>query len=170
MVVIDPTYSGGYTINPISTTSFGFTFTECESPGQLPTGVSYDGCFTGQNETGADLTGLQVEIPVFGGQTVGCSPSTTVTNLFTNVTCGENAGDTDYILDFTGGDIVPGELFTLAEDGVDASIPGAFPPGTVVATASAPEPASIWLLTTGLLTSGVFFVDRRRRNLWVSRS
>jgi hypothetical protein len=167
MVVVDPTYTGTYQINTITTTTFGFTFTECESPGQLPAGVSYDGCFSGQNETGVDLTSLMIEIPVFGGQTVGCSPSTTVLNLFTNISCGENASDTDYILEFTGGDIVPGELFTLAEDGVDASVPGAFPPGPV--TANTPEPATFWFLSTGVLSIGLLGAYRRRQAIPLPR-
>jgi hypothetical protein len=164
MVVIDP-FTGPYSINPISTNAFSFGFSECEEPGQVPAGSTFDGCFTGQNETGAILTSLQMTIPVFDDQTAGCSPSGTGLDLFSDVTCGENASDTEYILNFSGGTIAEGEIFTIAETGVS---PDDFPDVAVVA--NAPEPASIWLLATGLMMSGVFFVDRRRRTLGVSRS
>jgi hypothetical protein len=163
MVVIDP-FTGPYSINPISTNAFSFGFAECEEPGQVPAGSTFDGCFTGQNETGAILTSLQMTIPVFDDQTAGCSPSGTGLDLFSDVTCGENSSDTDYILSFSGGSITEGEIFTVAETGV---APEDFPDVAVVA--NAPEPASIWLLATGLLMSGVFFVDWRRRNVQMER-
>jgi hypothetical protein len=171
MVVIDPTYTGAYSITPITSTGFTFTFSECESPGQLPLGVSYDGCFTGQNETGEDITSLMIQIPVFGGQTAGCNPSTTVTNLFTNVTCGENADDTDYILNFSGGDIPSATatdpqlgLFTIAEDGVVELMnqeTNPFPTGNVVATV--PESRSLSLLAVDVLMCVGFIAFWGRR-------
>jgi hypothetical protein len=161
MVVVDPTYTGTYTINPIVSDSFNFMFTECESPGHLPAGVTYDGCFSGQNETGAPITSLAIEVPFFDNQTVGCSPSTTVTNLFTNISCGENASDTAFLLFFSGGNIPSATgIFTIAESGVDVTTQ-TFPEVSVVA--NAPEPGSIWLLVTALLIGGFFFADQRRR-------
>jgi hypothetical protein len=159
MVVIDPTYSGNYTINTITTTTFPFTFSECESPGQLPQGVSYDGCFTGQNETGGTITSLTVDIPLTAGP-ASCGFSTTVANLFSTVSCAPNSNNTDSVLTFSGGDVVEGELFTLAESGVDVTVTP-IPQGSVVAAIS-PEPDSLLLLSTGVLSVGAFFHRRQR--------
>lgn len=168
MVVIDPTYDGGYVINPITSTTFPFTFTECESPGQLPDGVSYDGCFTGQNETGSVLTGLLIDIPNIDGlnsQPVGCALNGGGLDLFSNVSCSLNADQTDYILDFTGGSIGIGQYFTLAEDGVDVT-KTSFPPGT--GTLSVPESRSAALLAVDVVMCVGFIAFWRRRVVRVS--
>jgi hypothetical protein len=163
MIVIDP-FTGPYTINPITTTSVTFSFTECEEPGQIPAGADYDGCFTGQNETGSILTSLQMIVPLIAGQTAGCAPSGTGLDIFSVTSCGFSPDGSEYILDFSGGSIQLNETFTIAEDGVDADV---YP--EVAATFDAPEPSSIWLLSSGILTICLVFGSRRWRAVCASR-
>lgn len=159
MVVLDPSYS----VNVITTTSFEFTFSPCVSPGQVPVGSGFEGCFTGQNETGGPLTSLLMDIPHIPGQTAGCALFGGGLDIFTGTpTC--TSGPDGYVLDFTGGDLAVGGYFTIAESGVCASD---FP--TVTAEFNAPEPSSIWLLSTGALMFGFFYTDRRRRAVRASR-
>jgi hypothetical protein len=171
VIVIDPPPSN--LIHPITSDSFTFTFATCVSPGQVPQGTSYVGCFTGENATGHTLSSLQMFIPVTG--TIDCSKSTTGLDLFTAVSC--TAAQGGYILNYTGGNIPTSNgnspdnanfnrdsVFTIAESGVD---PGSFPQVTAnfnpVAT---PEPDSLLLLSTGLLSGGgLIFRDLRRRYL-----
>ena len=150
MVVIDPTYS----VNVITNTAFTFSLSPCEAPGQVPVGSDYQGCFTGQNETGQVLTSLQLEIPLIVGQTAGCALNGGGLDLFSDVTC--STGPNGYLLDFSDGDIIGGELFTVAEAGVD---PSDFP--DISASFNTPEPSSIWLLFTGVLSIGLFLARRQ---------
>src|SRR6201996_6924055 len=101
MVVLDPPpgYTV-YTINDLDT--FSVIFTPCVSPGQIPTGAPYEGCFTFQNETGSLLNSLTIDVsanipdPTTGGnQTAGCAPSGLTDpatgdslDIFSNPVCG----------------------------------------------------------------------------------
>ena len=156
MVVVDP-YTGPYSIYPITSLSDTFAFAECEEPGQLPSGAAYDECFSGQNETGGALTSLVITIPLIAGQTVGCALDSTLPDIFADVSCETTANG--YLLDFSGGSITPGEIFTIAEAGVPSGFPNA------AGVFNTPEPSSIWLLSTGVLTSGFFLANWRRRAL-----
>jgi hypothetical protein len=80
-------------------------------------------------------------------------------DIFSNVSCSLSPDQSEYVLDFTGGTIAVGELFTLAEDGVDVT-QTPFPPGE--ATASVPESRSISLLVVDVLMSVAFVVYWRR--------
>lgn len=171
VVVIDPPPSN--LIHQITSDSFVFSFSPCVSPGQVPKGSPYVGCFTGENATGQTLTTLQLFIPTIpNGNCVG-GPSTTGLDFFSSVQCTTTAGG--YLYSFTGGNIptanghAPDDaqfnrdsVFTIAESGVD---PGQFP--AVQATFNAtPEPGSLWLLSTGALGgAGLLFADWRRRLL-----
>jgi hypothetical protein len=197
MVVIDddPTPIPAYLITPVFTDGFSVTLSPCKasqlfglSPG------TYLGCFTGENETGAALTSLQILIPVFtfDDQTdqPGCSPVSQ--DVFKTITCGFTSDNKDYFLDFSGGDLPPAtgykgdcdndgdggsklneddvkcniaSIFTIAEAGVPANdFPDDFS-----AVANAPEPNSFWLMSTGVLSIGLFGAWRRRRMLCESR-
>jgi hypothetical protein len=160
MVVIDPTYS----VNVITDTSFTFSLAPCVAPGQVPVGSLYLGCFTGQNETGAALTSLFIDIPALvDGQTVSCGLNGGGLDYFSNVTC--DTGPDGYTLDFTGGSIAVDDVFTIAEAGAD---PADFP-DVMSAVANAPEPSSFWLMSTGVLSVGLLGGYRRRQRLCESR-
>lgn len=152
MIVIDPTRGVA-----VRTTTFVFGFVPCQA-GDVPgdTTGTYVGCFAGENTTGQIITSLLFEIPPIPGQTAGCAKYGAGLDIFTNVTCTTNTDG--YLLDFTGGNIGFGGFFLVAEAGVP---PDAFP--DVTAIANAPEPGSLWLLSTGILSSGLFFADWRRR-------
>jgi hypothetical protein len=160
MVVVDP--PTGFDTTPINSltppTTIGFS--DCV-PGQIP-GVAdpYEGCASFENSTSSAITSLLLVFPDtsdLDSQTANCGldPNTSV-NDFASVTCSLTNGN--YILNFTDGSIGVGGLFTVAEDGVD---PSDFPDGTLTA-ASAPEPSSIWLMSTGALLLGAFFYSKRR--------
>lgn len=161
MVVLDP-----FATTPIFTTPFQFSFAACAA-GQLPTNVknSYEGCFSGVNRTGKDWTGLQLvfsNTAPLGSQPAGCELDGS-TDFFQSASCGLTPDESKYILSFTTGAIPNNGNFVIAEDGVD---PALFPQVTGTATtATTPEPASIWLLSTGVLLIGFFFLltEARRR-------
>lgn len=159
MVVIDPSYA----VNTITNNNFTFSFSPCVTPGQVPAGTSFIGCFTGQNETGHILTSLQLNVPLIPGQSAGCAPSGTGLDFFSQVSCSDTPSG--YILNFSGGAIVVDQLFTIAEAGID---PANFP--QVTGTFNAPEPGSIWLFATGILAgAGLLLADPRRRAVLLSR-
>jgi hypothetical protein len=158
MVVIDPSYS----VNIITDTSFTFALAACVAPGQVPVGSDYLGCFTGQNETGSALTSLLIDIPALvDGQTVGCALNGGGLDYFSNVTCATEPNG--YTLDFTDGSIPEGAVFTIAEAGAS---PSDFPTdNSAIGTSAAPEPNSFWLMSTGVLSIGMFGAYRRRQVL-----
>lgn len=166
MIVVDPPPS--YQVFPITNPSFDFMFiAPCVSPGQIPTGANYDACFTGQNETGKILTSLTIMVPnTIGNQTAGCSPSGLTNSqgqpldIFTNISCGPGPGGVGYLLTYSGGNIPLDGIFTIAESG---ATPADFGDVTAFAGSAVPEPDSLWLLSTGLLSSGCMFVNRLRR-------
>jgi hypothetical protein len=177
MVVLDPTYTGTYIIHPLTDLStFSVTFTECEEPGQLPSGADFDGCYSFQNETKITITGLDISVNgLVPGQTVGCALSSTGLDIFSDPECSDVTVVTDgtsaivgYLLGFSGGSITPGEIVTIAEKGVDVT-ETSFPP-TSVTPDVAPEPSSIYLLSTGICAVGSLCAQRRRRLIRTSRT
>lgn len=178
MVVIDPLPKPV----PIFKNSFTATLTKCSFGHN-----DYVGCFSGENETGAPITSLKILIPVFeyhGAQTAGCAAfgfDGTYEDIFSIRSCDTTPDGKSFILNFSGG-IIPvagtdcdhdGDggkksneddevcsVFTIAEAGVPAAD---FP--TLHVTANAPEPDSLLLLSTGVLSGGFFLANWRRRTL-----
>jgi hypothetical protein len=118
-------------------------------------------------------------IPTIPGLDVDCGKSTTGLDLFATVACTTVQGG--YILDFEGGNIPTSighnpddanfnrdSVFTIAEAGVD---PSSFPEVTANFNAVAtPEPTSLMLLATGVLTGGGLMLGDWRRRMVTARS
>ncbi len=124
---------------------------------------STDGCVTIWNDTGSTINQLLIDVPnnlvvqEDGGgaclEADGCSS--------TLVTLGD--GSTAYQFDFTGLTFYSGtvngvgqDTLTIKEEGI---APADFPDSTL--TAVTPEPASFWLLSTGVLLFAGFLYHRR---------
>ena len=157
MIVID-----AYSIQDITTTTFQFSFLPCDV-GQAPTG--YAGCFSGENLTGTPIRSLTIEVPhLIGSQTAGCDAFAGGLGFFS--TCDPETESDGYTLTFSGGTIPEGPglkgAFTIAEIG---AAPGDFGTMTGTINAATPEPDSLVLLSTGLLSTGVYLVRRRRAKL-----
>jgi len=189
-VVIDPLPSLGE-INPIFNQDFPVSLSPCQA-NQLD-GLStsqFVGCFTGLNLTGKPLTSLEIEFPAIylPGDILdqpGCPTETQ--DVFSTIGCGfTSPADTEYYVDFSGGDIpslgfgsdcspgrnlvgcVQDSLFTIAIGGIPfADVPQDF---TVAANVVTPEPNSFWLMATGVLSVGLFGACRRRPIVGESRS
>lgn len=196
-------------VQPVTTDDFALTFSAagCQ-PGQLPSGVTgYDDCFTGINLTGAPLTSMQIEFPVFDNPYTGTTdtpscPTLTSGDEFSNISCTLTNDDEDYLLSFSGGDIptatpfntlcvpiplAPGggacissAIFTIAI-GIPTP-PGDNPlsptvldqdlstdVGTAAVAANTPEPSSFLLMSTGVLSLGLFGAYQRQRTLVTAR-
>jgi hypothetical protein len=194
MVVVDPNVPIDL-IQPIFSTNFPLTFptTGCQASQGVDPSV-YSACFTGINLTGKALTSLDIELPVDPGVAAICpSPGS-----FSGVTCSSTS--TDYLFDFTGGDIPTATLFntscsfpksgpecgglaifTIAIGEEDANGAPVVISNTYItqidsdhitaqANAPTPEPNSLLLMSTGVLSIGLFGAFRRRQALAVARS
>lgn len=161
MIVIDP----NFIVEDITTTTFTFQFSACDT-GQAPAG--YAGCFTGENLTGVPITSLSISVPNLipnngtpGFQPAGCD-STNAQSFFS--ACSAQTLGNGYLLNFSGGSIPSGQFllseFTIAEQGAD---PSEFGTMTAVINNVTPEPGSLLLLATGMLSSGAYMIRRRRR-------
>jgi len=159
--VLDPPYS--YPVNVITSTSFEMGFTACAT-GELPSGLTADGCFAATNDSGHTWTSLQILFPdtsALGSQPVSCAPDSS-NNIFGATSC--TLADGVYTLDFSSGAIPSGagtkSIFFITETGVN---PDCFPDGSVTAGfGTAPEPGSIVLLLTGTVLLGFVLLPRLR--------
>lgn len=163
-----PPAAPSYPLFLISSTSFDVSFTACIT-GELPSGMTADGCFAGRNVSGLAWTGLDFSFPsggVLTGQPASCAPAPS-DNIFSATDCPANPANGSYDLGFFDGIIHNGDYFFITEDGVVP--PTDFPTGTATAsTAMTPEPASIVLLSTGALLFGCLLFGERSRSLRAS--
>jgi hypothetical protein len=190
-VVIDPVPDPSE-ITLILNQSFPVSLAACHAD-QLD-GLStadFVGCFTGLNISGTPLTSLSMQFPaIFLTGHVLDLPNCPVEpqNIFSSITCGfTDPTDTAYILTFSGGNIpsfghgpdcpttgLPPEceqdsLFTIAIGGIPfSSLPQNFTVQANTITVT-PEPSSLWLMSTGVLSVGLFAAFRRRQILCPSR-
>lgn len=161
MHVLDPP-PPSFTVQPIFSTPFTFSFTEC-SPGELPDGGTASGCFAGVNRTGMDWNNLQITFAdndILAGQTPNCD-LTSSHDIFSDTDC-SLVGST-YILSFGDGLLSNNDFFFITEDGVDPPEGFGTGTGTVDSTVLTPEPASVLLLFTGIVGLGLLFKMERRR-------
>lgn len=160
-----PPTAPSYPLFLISSTSFDVSFTPCIA-GELPSGMTADGCFAGRNVSGLAWTGLDFSFPsggVLAGQPASCAPAPS-DNIFSATDCPANPANGAYDLGFSDGIIRNGDYFFITEDGVVP--PEDFPTGSVTATVLTPEPASMVLLSTGiLLFGGLLYAERLRASL-----
>ncbi|MGA1981862.1 MAG: PEP-CTERM sorting domain-containing protein [Acidobacteriaceae bacterium] len=162
VVVVDPPPTPPSYAVPITSSSFSFSFTFPCATGQDPSGFTASGCWTGYNDTGEPITSLQMtfpDTPGLNGEPASCPASGTSLDIFQVTTC--NLVGSNYVLDFSDGSI-------SADDGVFSILEAGAAPsdiGQVAGTLNTPEPSSIWLLSTGALSIGLFGAYRRRHNL-----
>lgn len=162
MNVLDPPppTDPSYPLYLITTTSFSVTFTDCVA-GELPSGMTADGCFAGRNISGQDWDNLQLTFAsggVLTGQTANCAAAPS-DNIFSDADCPESPDNGLYTLTFTDGVIANGDYFFITEDGVTPATD--FPTGN--AQVLTPEPGSIVLLSTGILLFGWLLYGERLR-------
>lgn len=144
----------------INSMPFPISFSTCAA-GELPSGVTANGCFAGFNDTTQTWTNLQftfVNSTALGGQPASCGSPGSAFSIFTVTSC--SLSGSTYVLTFTNGVIIPGETFVVAEAGAD---PSAF--GTGSGTTIVPEPNSLLLLSTGVMLFGLLAHTGRRRTL-----
>lgn len=167
--VLDPAPPAdpSYPLYLISSTSFDVSFTPCVA-GELPSGMTADGCFAARNISGLDWTGLDLSFPDGGaltGQTASCAPAPS-DNIFSATDCPANPANGSFDLGFDDGIIQNGDYFFITEDGVVP--PEDFPTGSVTATVLTPEPEPMVLLSTGILLFGCLLYAERLRVLRAS--
>jgi hypothetical protein len=196
-VVVDPQPTIGE-ITYITSPNFTITSLDTCQSNQLD-GLSpsaFIGCFTGLNLSGKTLTSLQIEFPAIDIPGLGLAlPSCPVEtqDVFSTLTCGfTDPSDTEYLLSFSnpidpivsavnegdcdhdgdaghldGDDIKcdSASIFTIAIGGIPASDL----PSDIGVVANAPEPNSFWLMSTGVLSIGLFGAYRRRLIVGESR-
>ncbi len=156
--ILDPSSSTyDYTGSPLN---ISFTSSACGFGAPAD-----EGCATIANDTGATLTSLIVNVPA--SDLVGQNTETCSSTLFTSCLVSDINNGATYQFDFTGGDIPASTLnncdqddntFLIEETGVTPSgITASLDPPMSVA----PEPASIWLLSSGILLLGGFLYRHR---------
>lgn len=147
--VLDPPGAGTPVSGP-----FTLTFSPCPVD---PT----EGCFYGYNDTPYTITDLYVTFTDTGsiaGQTVTCDV-TASGSLFGAQNCtAPSPGDDDFTIYLYDGAIDSQEPFLIEETGAD---PSTFPDGNAN-VGFAPEPGSIWLLSSAAAMLGFVFIARRR--------
>jgi hypothetical protein len=195
MTVVDPNPPANL-ITQIYSDNFSVTLSPCQSSQLFGlSAATYIGCFTGENDTGKPITSLQILIPVFNFNNQvdqpACAPVSQ--DIFTKITCGFTNNNKDTFVDLSGGNIpaatgINGDcdndgdggsrlnnddvacnaasIFTIAEAGVPARD---FPSFDVQANVT-PEPSSIWLMSSGILSIGLFGAYRRRQAVCEARS
>jgi hypothetical protein len=162
MTVLDPPPPSdpSYPLYLITTTSFTVSFTDCIA-GELPGGMTADGCYAGRNVSGQDWDNLQLAFMAGGvltGQTANCAAAPS-DNIFSDADCPDSPENGFYTLTFTDGVIGNGDYFFITEDGVTPATD--FPTGS--AQVLTPEPGSLVLLSTGiLLFAWLLYGDRVR--------
>jgi hypothetical protein len=138
------------------------------------------GCVTIANDTGHTLTSLQIDLSSADLKTTG-NCLTGNSEIFTSCTETLIDNGTEYQFDFSGGTGIPDgsnhnncygysysnycnnndNTFTIEEQGENPKDFGPLTVDPATPVSVTPEPASFWLLTTGVLLFGGFLYRRR---------
>lgn len=166
--VLDPAppANPSYSIFLIPSTSFDVVFSDCVQ-GELPGGMTADGCFAGRNISGLDWDNLQLSFPdggVLAEQPASCAAAAS-DNIFSTTDCPVDPVNGVYGLGFSDGIIHSGDYFFITEDGVVPA--SSFPTGSATVLMT-PEPKSIVLLSTGVFLFGWLLYGERHRTLRLS--
>ena len=153
--VLDPNVPTDF----INASPFGIGISSCVA-GELPAGLTADGCFAGENNTTTPWNGLQIVVPYTEGvvgQAASCTLDSSV-QIFQNASCALDPALGAFVLTFSSGIIAPDSVFVIAEDGVPA---GEFPDSIGTFSTVTPEPSSILLMGTGLICLGLLSLSKR---------
>lgn len=172
VVVIDPPSLPGFTIiGPSTPQPINVNWGGCA----LTPAPTFDQCFVVVNDTGHDITSLSLFVP--NTVNTNSNPCPTFSNASLDLFSLKNCSNTNggFLLNFGGG-VIPSadgdfdfddfdSFFVIAVDITgDGSLPNASLAvnSPIIAT---PEPNSLLLLSTGLLSGGLLLGDWRRRSL-----
>jgi PEP-CTERM motif len=158
--VLDPTTTDSPFFIMQPGDSFSFSYANCSV---WYDHVHYAGCAVGFNDSNQTITALDMGFDnALDSEDITCT-----SNAFSDISCGLNSNQTEYVLSFEDGcgsdscGILPFHFAVFLENAVNGSdFPDVDGTANVVAT---PEPASIWLALSGLGSAG-FLIRRRRKN------
>jgi hypothetical protein len=163
-VIVDPPFGPyAYDLQPGDTQipAADFLFGHCNAGEltRLPSGFSSaDSCFEVYNDSGAAVTGVNIQFTA-PTSLFGTGSSITCAGLFSVTSCTQSGGL--YDLDFGGGSVPNGYSFIIGVQSPGG--PSDFNGVTITPELTlTPEPSSVALLSTGILALGSFAFFKRR--------